>query len=70
MGVYGLGWTGADGKKVGAGGRSESFLYFWATAQDRPDSRRLFSRHNAAISQGWLSRGCVKKKENGFVCDW
>ncbi len=42
------------------------------TAQDGPDSQRLCSRHNAAISQAWLSRGCVKKKEHkkaGFVCD-
>lgn len=45
---------------------------FWLleTAQDGPDSQRLCSRHNAAISQAWLSggRGAVEK-EDGFVCD-
>lgn len=29
------------------------------TAQDGPDSQRLCSRHNTAISQAWLSRGGV-----------
>lgn len=38
-----------------------------ATAQDRPDSRRLCSRHNAAISQAWLSRG-VSEKERECLC--
>ncbi len=33
------------------------------TSRDGRDSQRLCSGHYAAISQAWLSRGCVKKKE-------
>ncbi len=33
------------------------------TSRDGRDSQRLCSGHYAAISQAWLSRWCVKKKE-------
>lgn len=67
MGLHGLGWAGADGEEVGTGEKSEGGFGFLQTAQDGPDSQRLCSRHNAAISQAWMSRGvCVK--ERGWLC--